>query len=101
MLLEEKNGDVKKQTGPKDEEGDFDESEANDPFQKIMERVGNHGRFQLIYNITFVLALAAAGSMVYMNIILALDIPEHWCTVPGQELTNYSLDEWRRITLPT
>lgn len=103
MLDEVKNGDVNKQTVSKEEEeeDEFDESEANDPFQKIMERVGNHGRFQLIYNMTFVLALAAAGSMVYMNIILALDIPEHWCTVPGQELTNYSLDEWRRMTLPT
>ncbi|XP_011194636.2 carcinine transporter [Zeugodacus cucurbitae] len=104
MLNEEKNGVVYKQTVSKVEEAEaneFDESEANDPFQKIMERVGNHGRFQLIYNMTFVLALAAAGSMVYMNIILALDIPEHWCTVPGQEHTNYTLDEWRRITLPT
>lgn len=101
MLNEEKNGDVNKPIVSKDREDDFDESEANDPFQKIMERVGNHGRFQLIYNMTFVLALSAAGSMIYMNIILALDIPEHWCTVPGQELTNYSLDEWRRMTLPT
>ncbi|XP_053945605.1 carcinine transporter [Anastrepha ludens] len=100
MLDEKKNGDVNK-TLPANDEVEFDESEENDPFQKIMERVGNHGRFQLIYNLTFVLGLAAAGSMVYMNIILALDIPEHWCTVPGQELTNYTLDEWRRITLPT
>ncbi|CAD6994986.1 unnamed protein product [Ceratitis capitata] len=65
-----------------------------------MERAGNHGRFQLIYNLTFVLGLAAAGSMVYMNVILALDIPDHWCTVPGRELTNYTMDEWRHLTLP-
>ncbi|XP_067618642.1 carcinine transporter-like isoform X2 [Eurosta solidaginis] len=100
MLNEKQNGDVCKSL-PIDDELNFDESEENDPFQKIMERVGNHGRFQLIYNIIFILALAAAGSMVYMNIILALDIPQHWCTVPGQGLTNYSLDEWRHITLPT
>ncbi|XP_067618645.1 beta-alanine transporter-like isoform X2 [Eurosta solidaginis] len=77
-----------------------DLDEQNDPFEKIMERVGDHDRFQRIYNLAFVLALGSAGSMVYMNIILALDIPEHWCLVPGQELTNYSLNEWRRLTLP-
>ncbi|XP_036324828.1 carcinine transporter isoform X1 [Rhagoletis pomonella] len=100
MSDEKKNGDVNKNL-PTADGDEIDESEANDPFQKIMESAGNHGRFQLIYNMIFVLAFASAGAMVFMNIILALDIPEHWCTVPGQELTNYTLDEWRRLTLPT
>ncbi|XP_059219561.1 carcinine transporter [Stomoxys calcitrans] len=74
---------------------------SEDPFQAIMERAGNHGRFQLIYNIIFVMGLAMAGAMCYMNIILALNIPDHWCTVAGREKTNFTLDEWRRLTLPT
>ncbi|XP_037954134.1 carcinine transporter-like [Teleopsis dalmanni] len=75
-------------------------SETDDPFQDLMEKAGNHGRFQLIYNIIFVMGLAGAGAMTYMNIILALNIPDHWCTVPGRENTNYTLEEWRNLTLP-
>ncbi|XP_037885296.1 solute carrier family 22 member 5 isoform X2 [Glossina fuscipes] len=78
-----------------------DPGECDDPFQIVMEKAGNHGRFQLIYNLIFVSALAMAGAMMYMNIILALNIPEHWCTVPGREKTNFTLAEWRRLTLPT
>ena len=77
------------------------DSEENDPFQIVMDKVGSNGLFQIIYNFVFVLGLSMAGAMIYMNIILALNIPDHWCTVPGREQTNFTLDEWRRITLPT
>uniref|UniRef100_A0A1A9WDS2 Major facilitator superfamily (MFS) profile domain-containing protein n=1 Tax=Glossina brevipalpis TaxID=37001 RepID=A0A1A9WDS2_9MUSC len=79
----------------------MDPVECDDPFQIVMEKAGNHGRFQLIYNLIFVAALGMSGAMIYMNIILALNIPEHWCTVPGREKTNFTLSEWRRLTLPT
>lgn len=79
----------------------IDTSTIDDPFQHIIEKAGNHGRFQLIYNIIFVMGLAMAGAMCYMNIILALNIPDHWCTVPGREKTNFTLNEWRKLTLPT
>lgn len=82
-------------------EMDYEPPETDDPFQEVMAKVGNHGRFQTIYNLIFIMGLATAGAMVYMNIILALNIPDHWCTVPGREKTNFTLDEWRRITLPT
>lgn len=81
-------------------EMDLDESELNDPFQALMEKAGNHGRYQTLYNYLFVAGLAFAGAMIYMNIILALNIPDHWCTVPGRENTNFTLSEWRDITLP-
>lgn len=38
--------------------------------------------------------------MIYMNIILALNIPDHWCNVPGRERTNFTLHEWMDLTLP-
>ncbi|KAH8330354.1 hypothetical protein KR067_001600 [Drosophila pandora] len=79
---------------------DIDESEFNDPFQQLMEKAGNHGRYQTLYNYVFVGGLAFCGAMIYMNIILALNIPDHWCTVAGRENTNFSLEEWRDITLP-
>lgn len=81
-------------------EMDLDESELNDPFQALMEKAGNHGRYQTLYNYVFVAGLAFAGAMVYMNIILALNIPDHWCTVPGRERTNLTMNQWRDLTLP-
>lgn len=71
-----------------------------DPFEEIMDGVGTHGRYQFFYNLIFITAMAMAGAMLYMNIILALNVPDHWCTVPGREHTNLTLDEWRSITLP-
>ncbi|KAH8346625.1 hypothetical protein KR084_007129 [Drosophila pseudotakahashii] len=79
---------------------DVDDSEFNDPFQAVMEKAGNHGRYQTLYNFLFVGGLAFSGAMIYMNIILALNIPDHWCTVPGRENTNFTLEEWRDIVLP-
>ncbi|XP_065721258.2 carcinine transporter [Drosophila suzukii] len=79
---------------------DVDDSEFNDPFQTVMEKAGNHGRYQTLYNFLFVGGLACSGAMIYMNIILALNIPDHWCTVSGRENTNFTLEEWRDITLP-
>ncbi|XP_026477381.1 carcinine transporter-like [Ctenocephalides felis] len=29
-----------------------------------------------------------------------MSIPDHWCYVPGRENTNFTLQEWKNITLP-
>ncbi|EDW84687.1 uncharacterized protein Dwil_GK14248 [Drosophila willistoni] len=87
-------------TSTKVHEMDLEESELNDPFQALMEKAGNHGRYQTLYNYVFVAGLAFSGALTYMNIILALNIPDHWCTVPGIENTNFTLSEWRNLTLP-
>lgn len=71
-----------------------------DPFALVMGKVGYGGRFQIVYNTVFVLSLSFFGGMIYMNIILALNVPDHWCYVPGINNTNFTLDEWRTITLP-
>lgn len=98
--LEKENSRKASATASTVHEMDLDESELNDPFQAIMEKAGNHGRYQTLYNYVFVAGLAFAGAMIYMNIILALNIPDHWCTVSGRDKTNFTLNEWRDITLP-
>ncbi|KAM7359500.1 organic cation/carnitine transporter 2-like [Cochliomyia hominivorax] len=72
----------------------------NDPFQRIMAKAGSHGRFQLIYNLVFIMGLSVMGAMIYMNIVLVLYIPDHWCYVPGREKTNLTISQWRNLTLP-
>ncbi|XP_055905497.1 carcinine transporter [Eupeodes corollae] len=79
---------------------DNDHSVHEDPFCKIMEKAGSSGHFQNMYNGIFIVGLSCFGAMIYMNIILALNVPEHWCNVPGRERTNLTLNEWRDLTLP-
>lgn len=69
-------------------------------FDKIMERVGDNGIFQKKFNWIFNVAMVLCASMAYMNIVLALSVPDHWCHVPGRETTNYTEEEWKNLTLP-
>lgn len=69
-------------------------------FDFIMEKVGNCGPFQRRFNIIFNIGLIVFASMIQMNIILAMNLPEYWCHVPGMESTNITLDLWKNLTLP-
>ncbi|XP_055297249.1 carcinine transporter isoform X2 [Sitodiplosis mosellana] len=69
-------------------------------FDKIMEMVGNDGAFQKRFNYIYNAAMVIFGGMSFMNIILALNVPDHWCHVPGREHTNYTLEQWKHLTLP-
>lgn len=39
-------------------------------------------------------------AMPALNIILALTSPDHWCHVPGRNETNFTLSEWKMLTVP-
>lgn len=69
-------------------------------FDSLIVQIGSDGKFQkrfnFIYNFLFVVIL----TMPYLNIILAMTIPDHWCHVPGRETTNYTLEEWKEKWLP-
>lgn len=69
-------------------------------FDKFMEMAGDDGPFQKRFNYIFNAGMVVFGSLAYMNIILALNVPEHWCHVPGREFTNYTINEWKQMTLP-
>lgn len=72
----------------------------DEAFDKIMETVGSNGPFQKRFNYIFNIGLVFFASMVYNNMIFILGTPDHWCHVPGREFTNYTLEEWKNITLP-
>uniref|UniRef100_A0A336MX72 CSON006225 protein n=1 Tax=Culicoides sonorensis TaxID=179676 RepID=A0A336MX72_CULSO len=69
-------------------------------FDRIMEMVGNDGKFQRRFNFLFNFSICMFVSMAFMNIMLVLNDPDHWCFVPGREKTNYSIEEWRDLVLP-
>lgn len=69
-------------------------------FDKIMEVVGNDGKFQRVFNHMYNVGLSCFASMAYMNLILILNEPNHNCQLPGRENFSLGLDEWRNLTMP-
>lgn len=69
-------------------------------FDTVLSKVGTNGRFQKKFNFLFNFLLVTASSMPYLNIVMILAIPDHWCHVPGMEETNFTLDQWKELTLP-
>lgn len=77
-----------------------EEPQEIDHCNEIMAKIGYDGFFQKMFKIIYVCGLTIFSAMLYMNIILALSIPNHWCHVPGRERTNFTMQEWKEITLP-
>lgn len=69
-------------------------------FDKIMELVGNDGKFQRVFNHFYNVALVCFASMSFMNIVMVLNEPDHTCRVPGRENYSLSVDEWIDLTIP-
>lgn len=69
-------------------------------FDKFIEMAGDDGPFQKRFNYIFNVGMVMFASLTYMNVILAMNVPDHWCTVPGREHTNYTIDEWKNLTVP-
>ncbi|XP_023703458.1 solute carrier family 22 member 5 isoform X2 [Cryptotermes secundus] len=71
-----------------------------DLFNDLMEHVGMEGKFQSRFNYLYNLALMVLVAMPALNIIMALTSPDHWCHVPGRNETNFTLSEWKQLTVP-
>lgn len=69
-------------------------------FDKIMEIVGNDGKFQKVFNHFYNVGLVCFASMAFMNIVMVLNEPDHVCTVPGRENYGLSVEQWKNLTLP-
>lgn len=69
-------------------------------FDQIMEMVGDDGRFQKRFNYLFNIGVVFCAALLYNNMLFALNTPDHWCHVPGRDSTNYTLEQWKNLTLP-
>lgn len=76
--------------------------EINDDalFDTLIEEIGNDAKFQNRFNFLYNFILVTFVTMPYLNIVLAMTVPDHWCHVPGREFTNYSMEEWKERSLP-
>lgn len=75
-------------------------TEEPSAFDTIIEQIGKAGRFQKRFNFTFNFFLVIVAAMPHLNLVISLATPNHWCHVPGRETTNYSIEEWKSMTLP-
>ncbi|KAJ3650352.1 hypothetical protein Zmor_022045 [Zophobas morio] len=78
----------------------MDSKSHENVFDGVMVQVGDSGKFQKWYNIIFNLIFVGFATMANFNVIICLATPEHWCKVPGRELTNFTIEEWKNLTIP-
>lgn len=75
-------------------------SDFKEAMDDLLELVGSNGKFQKRFGWLFNCACLFVLAMVSQNIYFTFAIPKHWCHVPGRELTGYSEEEWRNLTIP-
>nr|CAD7265566.1 unnamed protein product [Timema shepardi] len=57
-------------------------------FDELMEQVDLDGKFQRRFNLLYNLVYVVLVAMPYMNLVLVLAVPDHWCYLPGRGQTN-------------
>lgn len=71
-----------------------------DIFDDLMAAIGNHGKFQKRFNFLFNFVFLIFILPPYWNIAFFMAIPDHWCKVPGRELSTFTTEEWKLLTIP-
>ena len=67
---------------------------------ELIQHADSSGCFQKVFNYLFNFCAVLFGVMSVYSLVLAMEVPDHWCHVPGRESTNFSLSEWKNLTLP-
>nr|CAD7448068.1 unnamed protein product [Timema bartmani] len=80
---------------------DKNEETEDAMFETLFTQIGSRGKFQKRFNYLYNMLFVMLVSMPYYNIVMALAVPDHWCHLPGRNGTNYTLDQWKEITLPS
>ncbi|XP_049809300.1 solute carrier family 22 member 7-like [Schistocerca nitens] len=69
-------------------------------FEDVLDLLGSRGKFQTRLNIIFNCFGPFVNLLSVYAFHLAMQTPDHWCYVPGKENTNFTVDEWKNITVP-
>jgi hypothetical protein len=67
---------------------------------ELIQHADSSGCFQKVFNNLFNFCAVFFGVMSVYSLVLAMEVPDHWCHVPGRDSTNFSLSEWKNLTLP-
>jgi hypothetical protein len=66
----------------------------------LIQEADSAGSFQKLFNGLFNFCAVVVGVTSVYTLVLAMKVPDHWCYVPGRASTNFSLSEWKNLTLP-
>ncbi|XP_049862327.1 solute carrier family 22 member 7-like [Schistocerca gregaria] len=75
-------------------------TKASPAFEEVLHAIGSRGKFQTRLNIVFVCFASCFDLMSHNVFYLAVQTPDHWCYVPGRELSNLSIEGWKNLTIP-
>jgi hypothetical protein len=67
---------------------------------ELIQEADAVGNFQKLFNSLFNFCAVVVGVTSVYTLVLAMKVPDHWCHVPGRASTNFSLSEWKNLTLP-
>ncbi|XP_023722542.1 beta-alanine transporter isoform X2 [Cryptotermes secundus] len=67
---------------------------------ELIQQVDAVGGFQKLFNGLFNFCAVAVGVTSVYTLVLAMEVPDHWCYVPGRASTNFNPSEWKNLTLP-
>jgi hypothetical protein len=67
---------------------------------ELIQQADAVGGFRKVFNSLFNFCAVIVGVMSVYSLVLAMKVPDHWCYVPGRASTNFSLSEWKHLTLP-
>ncbi|XP_071441246.1 organic cation transporter protein-like [Hetaerina americana] len=81
-------------------EGEFPVGTEAELFEKLLDDVGSKGYYQNRFNIIFNFALITLFAMPFINYIMVMTVPDHWCFVPGRKDYNLTLEQWKNIFIP-
>ncbi|ROT66050.1 Organic cation transporter 1 [Penaeus vannamei] len=69
-------------------------------FDELMTVVGNHGPYQRWILGVFVMPTSFFIGVTVNLLLFQVEVPKHWCHVPGIENTSLSAEEWKNLTIP-
>ncbi|CAG7696955.1 unnamed protein product [Allacma fusca] len=67
-------------------------------FDQLLDKVGSIGSYQKIFLYAVLGPITALMPFFSLSSIFILSEPEHWCHVPGRNVTT--MEEWKRLTIP-
>jgi hypothetical protein len=75
-------------------------NEYGKDFEELLAYIGSYGTYQKRVMYFFMIPLLLFIPMSRLAFFIQMQIPDHWCSVPGRNLTDFTVDEWKSLTIP-
>ncbi|XP_076064252.1 organic cation transporter 1-like [Oratosquilla oratoria] len=69
-------------------------------FEDILKKSGGYGRYQKRILFQIMVPAIFYSSLQANLIVFQTVVPPYWCDVPGRDKTDYTMEQWKNLTLP-